>query len=54
MATISIYVKDEDAPMIRRASKLSRFHEDKALGQMLTEQCQKIIEKYEPTDEVTK
>ncbi len=54
MANRTLYVRDEDDHIIERAKKLSDFYDGQSLSRAFVEMCEKIVKKYEPTDEVTK
>jgi hypothetical protein len=51
MGNKTIYVKPEDEAVVARAVKLLAFHEDKSLSALLADECRKIVQRYEPTDE---
>lgn len=53
MGTKTIYIKDEDAEMIKRAGKLARFHEERSLGDLLKVECERVIKRYDSNDQTT-
>jgi hypothetical protein len=51
MGNKTIYLKPEDEAVVARAVKLLAVHEDKGLSASQADECRKIVQRYEPTDE---
>lgn len=47
MANLTLYIKEEDYPVIKRALKLMRFHEDESISSFVTKKCKDIVKKYD-------
>lgn len=54
MPNATLYVKDEDYEMVRRAMKLTRFYDDKSLSKCLVEKAKQIVKRYDSNDESSK
>lgn len=48
MGTKTLYVREEDAAIVKEAARLLAFHEDISVSLFLVNACKEVIRKYEP------
>lgn len=51
---LTLYIRDEDEAVVKRAMKLLAFHDEKSLSAFVVKQCRAIVKRYDSNDEVTK